>query len=244
MWTTRRRTHEGGDTPLLDLRVAFGGRTASSPTEPCHIFAKELNMPKQGRLLLAGLTSALLMAIAISAASANRLATNEQQVRLIFSPMVFTGEGIEPPVRCPVTLEKSFHSKTIAKVLESLIGYVTKVTVGTCTGGTARANTETLPWHIRYGGFTGTLPNIVTLLGKSIRTSFTIAARAIPVPCRYTPSSVTGTTNVGAGGRVTGLTITGRGIASETFGCPRGSLEGTASVTTGSGGTVTVTLVA
>src|SRR5262249_53103334 len=63
-------------------------------------------------------------------------------------------------VRCPITMEGSFHSQTFSKVIGALIGYVTKATAftGNCSGGTASVEGESLPWHVQYGGFIGTLP--------------------------------------------------------------------------------------
>jgi len=78
-------------------------------------------------------------------------------------------------VRCPVTLEGSFHSKTTSKVAGQLVGYISRVTVGnaSCTSGHSTALTETLPWHITYEGFTGTLPRIteihILLVGAAFR---------------------------------------------------------------------------
>ena len=61
---------------------------------------------------------------------------------------------------CPVTLEGSFHRTTVAKVARSLVGHVTRATVNSCSAGTMSVLTETLPWHVQYGGFAGTLPNM------------------------------------------------------------------------------------
>jgi hypothetical protein len=79
-------------------------------------------------------------------------------------------------IECHVTMEGSFHSRTISKVLEALIGYITRATVDStnCTGGSARSLTETLPWHIRYGGFTGTLPTITSVNTRLIGFNYLI----------------------------------------------------------------------
>jgi hypothetical protein len=75
-------------------------------------------------------------------------------------------------VECELILEGRFHNTTVNKVLNALIGRVTRAMVANCVGGTANVMAETLPWHIKYGGFTGTLPRITgirrTIIGVSI----------------------------------------------------------------------------
>ncbi len=44
------------------------------------------------------------------------------------------------------------------------MGYVTRAAIGTCASGNATLLTATLPWHIRYMGFRGRLPNIQAVL--------------------------------------------------------------------------------
>jgi hypothetical protein len=74
--------------------------------------------------------------------------------------MNFKGAGITIS-SCPITLEGSFHSATISKVANALIGHVSRASIGACsTEGRASILAETLPWHVRYRGFTGTLPTI------------------------------------------------------------------------------------
>src|SRR5215218_2592066 len=126
------------------------------------------------KLILTALAASLLLAAAVSTASAARLSTSNQNLRLTFTSLEF--EGSEITIRCQVTLEGSFHTRTIAKVAEALTGAVTKAIVKseTCTGGRGAAfngvetyngttTPNTLPWHVQYKGFTGTLPNIETL---------------------------------------------------------------------------------
>jgi hypothetical protein len=75
-------------------------------------------------------------------------------------------------VRCTVTLEGTFHSRTIAKVEGTLIGAVTRAEIARpCVGGEAwtlngierpqgGAPVQTLPWPILYESFLGTLPRV------------------------------------------------------------------------------------
>ena len=62
--------------------------------------------------------------------------------------------------RCNLTLEGSFHSRTIAKVVGALVGNITRASLGGCTEGRYEPLTASLPWPLRYAGFTGTLPRI------------------------------------------------------------------------------------
>jgi hypothetical protein len=110
------------------------------------------------RLLLAAVLTASVLALACSSASAIRLSLSESTFRVVWAPARFDFLGTS--LNCNLTFEGSFHSSTIAKVSGSLIGYVTRATPGTCNAGAMSVLTATLPWHVQYGSFAGTLPNI------------------------------------------------------------------------------------
>jgi len=126
------------------------------------------------KLILAALVASLLLSTAISTASARSLALTNQNFRETWTSFdVSTGFN----VRCPVTLEGSFHYRTIVKNPRSLIGLVTRAisNASACIegrlsvfNGVERYNgitpPNTLPWHVTYEGFTGTLPIISTQL--------------------------------------------------------------------------------
>ena len=120
-------------------------------------------MRTSSKLLLAGLTVALAFGAFVSASPARRIAPSSRQWRARWNKDEFV--GFNGTVECHVTIEGSFHSRTIPKVLEALIGYVSRVTVDEtrCTGGSARYLPETLPWHMRYNGFSGMLPEITKI---------------------------------------------------------------------------------
>ena len=110
-----------------------------------------------------GATASAIMALAVSTATAGRFSLSSQNVRITFNDVEFAMATVTTD--CRLTLEGSFHSRTSAKVLASLVGYITRVTTGQCTN----ANTilsETLPWHVRYEGFAGTLPEITSVVAK------------------------------------------------------------------------------
>src|SRR5438270_9952949 len=116
---------------------------------------------RHSKLLIAVFSATVMMALAVSSASAAHLSTGNQNFRTVYTSLNFAEpSGFFGTISCRVTMEGSFHSATIAKVIGSLIGYVTRATAATCTGGGATINQPSLPWHVRYGGFTGTLPSI------------------------------------------------------------------------------------
>ncbi|MGB2709974.1 MAG: hypothetical protein WBC33_00535, partial [Conexibacter sp.] len=135
-------------------------------------------MHVHGKLLLATAASALLLAVLTSTASANRGVQFEPAgavqgtagVTWTTSPdsRIFTGL---------VTLRGSLH-RTIAKTTGSLAGLITDCRTALGEVGLIFIRIEgrcelTLPWHVRYVGFTGTLPNIresiMTLVGTGFR---------------------------------------------------------------------------
>jgi hypothetical protein len=208
----------------------------------------------RSKLVLAGLTATFSMAVLVHSASAGRLSVSSQNLRATYASLEFFGEGgIEATVRCPLTLEGSFHSRTVAKVVSSLVGYVTRAIVGSsaaCTGGHATVLTATLPWHVAYSSFSGTLPNITSVRLLLKRVAFLLEV-GLGTSCLYAEDGMTpvaGFVNREAGGRITGLTEdeTIRLVkVSGTFGCPsQGGFRGTGSVMLlGATTPVTLTLI-
>jgi hypothetical protein len=115
------------------------------------------------KLVLAALTAALAFSVLVGNASArNGLRPSTTTVTATTSNLIIVSSAAN--VSCPVTLGISLH-RTLAKVERTLAGLVNGVTVGGCTdsvgtAASARALTETLPWHLVYRTFLGTLPNI------------------------------------------------------------------------------------
>jgi len=221
-------------------------------------------MHKTVKLLFAALTASLILGALVSNASATRLSSNSQTLRATFSSLEFNGEGIAI-IRCPVTLEGSFHSRTIAKVERALIGAVTRAVVkqesctngiGAAFNGTERYNgttsPNTLPWHLTYESFSGTLPNISAVNILLSRFRFGLRDNAGFCTGQYGTSTdnITSAANLGAGGAVASLVpITGRNTASLArrdggIACPSGRMTGTGSVTQlNSSATVNITLI-
>ena len=178
-------------------------------------------MRTSAKLGLTALMAALLLASAISTASASRLSVSNQNIRVTWSSLEFQGLVT---VRCRVTLEGSFHSRTIVKVARTLIGAITRADVdeANCTNGIGRPRNETLPWHITYEGFTGTLPNIATVLVLLSRLRFNLI---VPGACTgdygIATDNITGRATLNASREITELEpVTGRNRANLHSGTP------------------------
>jgi hypothetical protein len=191
------------------------------------------------RLILAALAAALAMGFAVNAARANRLSVTNQAFRITWASIRLSAFELGQIIACPLTLEGSFHSRTIRKVARALIGAVTRGIVKgeSCTGGRATVLQEALPWHLTYEDFSGALPNIedvyVLLRRYAVRVEATIV---VAVACLYkdrgrVEENQVMDWRVGAAGQVTRATIDPfidryAGLASGSFGCPaRGQLE-------------------
>lgn len=122
---------------------------------------------KSSKLLLVSLGAAAVLASLTASASAGRLSITERALAAAWLRADFTG-GFGT-TECELILGYSLHSQTITKTAASLIGYVVTARVGPngCARGSATVLAETLPWHVRYQGFSGTLPRI-TWVGLAI----------------------------------------------------------------------------
>jgi hypothetical protein len=151
-------------------------------------------MRTSGKIVLATLAASVLLASAVSTASAGRLSISNQFIRATWRNLEFIALAT---IRCPVTLEGSFHSRTITKVTRLLIAAITKVTVKqeSCNGGRiipyngsenllGVAAPQTLPWHLTYESFVGTLPSIERIRFLLARFRFAIESMAMLL-CEY-----------------------------------------------------------
>jgi hypothetical protein len=121
-------------------------------------------MSTWARRVSAGACAALILAVAVPTASARWFSTSSQQISAVWSPLNFiVGPFESNTIRCVLSLEGSFHTRTFAKVREALVGYVTRPAIqAPCTNGEFHVLAET-PWHLRYEGFTGALPRITSI---------------------------------------------------------------------------------
>lgn len=118
------------------------------------------------RLLLVTLAVAVAtvaLSVAAGSADANRLSVGNQSFRMTWSLMIFREDG-GSRVECRMTMEGTLHNALMTKTVNGLIGYITRAEVANCTGGSITLlTTGTLPWHVQYGGFIGTLPDITEM---------------------------------------------------------------------------------
>jgi hypothetical protein len=216
-------------------------------------------MRNRSKLILAALTAALALGALVSAATATRIAVSNQLFRVTWTGLSFNGGSSFGEVRCPVTIEGTFHSRTIVKNTSSLIGFVTSAAVGSpCTGGTATILQGSLPWHIWYNGFTGRLPDITGIQLRMLSAAFKVKSNLNGQECLYTAEaaspmkgSVNRTTSTGVAESLRPDETAGIAITSGATGfaqCPTsGFLRGASNTIGVQGNTatkITVTLVA
>ncbi|MGB2695821.1 MAG: hypothetical protein WBD55_11645 [Dehalococcoidia bacterium] len=130
------------------------------------------------KLLLAAMASGVVLAVLASTATANRGVQFEPAGAVQGTAGVtFTSTPAGRRFTSLVTLRGSLH-RTIAKTTGSLAGVITDCRSTLGEAGLIFITIEvrcelTLPWHVRYVGFTGTLPNIresiLLLLGIGFR---------------------------------------------------------------------------
>ncbi|MBS1869463.1 MAG: hypothetical protein JSS99_07340 [Actinobacteria bacterium] len=205
------------------------------------------------KLVVAALAATALFAVLASASSAREFETSETRIRVVFRPLIFQSTEGADRISCTVTLEGTFHYRTIAKVERSLIGYITRAIAETNTcasspaGIQARVLTETLPWHVQYKDFAGTLPEVrprVTV----VRAGFDLIRVPILGTCKYI-ATTNGIIVGPAGGGINEGTRASRLIAengvanpSITPFCPEGRFTSNAEPITVLGGTTAVTV--
>jgi hypothetical protein len=201
-----------------------------------------INRMKLFKLLLAVAGATVLLGALVSTASATRLSQSSQTTRATFSVVRFAG-GFGT-TECALTLEGSLHSRTIAKVEGALIGFITRATLGACSRGSATVLTASLPWHVRYTSFSGTLPAITRLNTSVTGAQFQIREPVFGVTCLASGGATNGNyTRNTATGVLTGVEISGVNLPTN---CGiNGTLSGNSTALTvlGAATAITVTLI-
>ena len=204
------------------------------------------------RTALTALLATAALGLIVTTATAGRLSFSNQNFRAVWTSLEFETSSRNGKMLCPITIEGSFHNRSIAKRLGDLVGYITRATVtNPCNGGSATVLTETLPWHIIYNGFEGTLPNISGTRFNLIGVSFRIFVGESGLECLAASTSerpMRGTVNINAAHEALTLTpdrtaqipLTG-GICSLTRGIILEN-RGTVSVL-GNNNSITITLI-
>lgn len=137
--------------------------------------------------LLVALVAAAGCVVASASASGSRLElpNGERGFRLTWAALEFV-PSLGGTVRCALTLEGSFHSRTVSKTAGLLVGYVSRATLGACPVGSATVLSETLPWHVRYSAFAGTLPSIGSLTLQLVNSAIRIRNETLACLARTT----------------------------------------------------------
>jgi hypothetical protein len=117
----------------------------------------------RARTIICAAGAALLLTHAVGTASANRLSVSNKRFRMTWPFFTVSSPEGGFHVVCPLTLEGSLHAATFTKLGASLVGLVTRATIGPCSEGNATVLTATLPWHLRYWSFSGPLPSIASI---------------------------------------------------------------------------------
>lgn len=207
-------------------------------------------MLHRSKLVLAALAAAACLAALVGSASAAHLSTSETRFRVTWSNLEFKETVFGIAVKCPVTLEGSYHSATIAKTAGTLVGYVNRASVNSagCTGGHATVLNETLPWHVTYESFEGPLPEIRSITQLLSNASFRLE---IPLftPCLSRAENTNGRLTGTTAGNV--LTVTTLTPGPETIPCREaggrtvvtGTFASSGNVTTPTGSRISVSLI-
>jgi hypothetical protein len=165
--------------------VVLGGLAAVASGSEIKLKEWTNLMTTRSKLALAALAATMLMSFAASTASARRIFLSNQRWLAIWPVLTLSAPTAGNTIRCPVTLEGSFHSATLSKVSGQLIGYVTqgRVNEPACTGGNARVEAASLPWHTLFISFSGTLPIISSVRLSLINATFEVEPEGGPF-CR------------------------------------------------------------
>jgi hypothetical protein len=207
-------------------------------------------MHTRSKLLLAAASAAVVLAALVSTTSANRFALRERTFRATWSSIALVS-GLFGTVKCLLTIEGSFHSRTVSKIAESLAGYVTRSTIAEtqCTGGHARILGELLPWHIRYNGFSGVLPQITSIEVRIVGSHFLV--ESANVFCLYASTAaspikdiINRNTMTNAATSIRVNEPSGIPLSSGNSLCPRpATLQGTSNTLTILGSTEEITVI-
>ena len=177
-----------------------------------------------GKLLLAVVAAVVFLGAFVSSASARNISLSEQRVSVLWNRLTLSG-GFGS-VECEVLLSRSFHTRTFVKSVGSLIGYITEGTVLRCARGGATINQASFPWHLRYRGFSGTLPNMTGASGTDIGSEWRLREPTFGIICtvRSTESGSLIVTYAISSGTITSSSLSTEGMRCEGMGA---SLSGT-----------------
>jgi hypothetical protein len=196
---------------------------------------------KRSKLLLAVVGATVLFGALVSPAFAGRLSLSSDLVAETFTRTNFSG-GLGT-IECDLILTKILHSRSFAKTRLLLLGYIIAANITRCARGGATILRETLPWHIRYDSFSGTLPNITSF--KTLMVGFALRVReptfGIECLARSTPEESYALTYNLSGGVIQSVSLSGTSHCGSSI---VGAISGiTNNVTDGATARITVTLI-
>jgi len=199
---------------------------------------------KPAQVFIATAAAVIVLGFGASTSAAGRFSTSHQSFRATFASWEIG--GLFGTTTCALTLEGSLHSRTISKVVGTLIGYITSARSGACASLTAAVLTETLPWHLRYGAFTGSLPGITAIRTNIVGYAFSLRETGgITCLVRSTegePATLT-YTREGSGGLISATLGGAIRSAAECFGA-RFTIGGSSnSLANEAGSRITITLI-
>ena len=157
------------------------------------------------KTLLACIAAAAILAAAVGTASASRLSISNREVRLVWRPLILEAAG--ESVKCDVTLEVEFHSNTIRKTSNALIGNITRASLNNCIEGSGTILQASLPWHVTYKSYGGTLPRPTRVQSTVIGAAFRSDPPELPacLATTTTEDPEQGESQIEPNGLVTGL---------------------------------------
>ena len=84
-------------------------------------------MRTHSKLHILALAATFLVSLGVTSASASRLSVSNRNFRAVWSLLTLSTAGTQ--ITCPVTLEGSFHSATLAKRAGALIAHISRASV-------------------------------------------------------------------------------------------------------------------
>ncbi|HEX7291736.1 MAG TPA: hypothetical protein VF250_11485 [Conexibacter sp.] len=139
--------------------------------------------------LLAVAGAILCLGALVSTATARTFSVTSQTWRATYRALE-TRWGESEASRCALTLEGSFHARTMTKSAGSLIGYVTRAVLEACASGSATVLQSTLPWHIQYASFTGILTARITSIRANVINAGIGVREPIGFPCLFRSTAI------------------------------------------------------
>ena len=163
---------------------------------------------RHGMLAVAGVVVAVALLAAVGTASANRLSVSETTIRGRSNLIEFVGSEPRFIVRCASASSTGTITRTIAKVEGTRIGGITEFGASMCVGAGFAVTTRALnmPWPGFYVSYSGTLPEITGLTGRST-VAWTLGIPALNTTCTF-EGSVFGLSPVSRGVITTGRILT------------------------------------